>query len=113
MSPEYRSPETDNSLDAKFVRTERCIFVSDGVRPSHINIAKADKLTDIIARLKAANPTEVDAGFVHIRNGVIYISDESPTLDLPVYGFNLKAREITLSDFAKQSPGFTVSELKK
>lgn len=109
----YRSPESGTSLSEKFIRVERNVFIGGPTHRNHTDIAQIDKLAGAIEQLRKTNPAEIDAGFVDIIQGVVYISDDSPTLGLPVYRFHKQAREITLRDFTEQSPNHTVRGLGK
>jgi hypothetical protein len=113
--PPYKEPALGDRLGVKYVRIGEDIFVGRSeYHDSHGRIAKLDYLEARIAQLKLTDPTEVDAGWVGVRrDSNITIAGNSAMLDLPVASYADVAREITLKDFAEQSPEHNVIGYRK
>lgn len=68
-----------------------------------------DNLKEKINYLRNFEPIQVDAGYVDfLPNGLIRVSRNSDTLDLPVQRFANEAREVTVKCFQEQSPNHKV-----
>jgi len=107
--PPYQEPKYGETLDAKFIRIQRSIFVGVDPYANHPDIVELDHLEGSIARLRGEKPDEVDAGWVGVSTTKdILANGYSEELDLPVLGHAKKAREITLRVLAEQSPGHNV-----
>lgn len=111
--PPYVPPEEGTRLTVKFVRVERDIFVGRNEKVHHLDIVEMDELAEAIEKAKATNPTEVDAGYLLVRDKDIFVSQNSTSLDLPMVGHFAEARRITNRDFAEQSPNHNVVGFRK
>jgi hypothetical protein len=113
--PPYKAPILGEKLSSKYIRVGEDIFVGrEDYHDNHGRIASLDHLEARIAQLKLTAPTEVDAGWVGVqRDGNINVASESAMLDLPLTYYAEEAREITLKDFAEQSPQHHVIGYRK
>jgi hypothetical protein len=109
--PPYQVPEPNTEYYSKFIRLEGDIFVGRPyLQDGHMKIAEMDHLQARIDELKAANPDQIDAGYLKVEPDTIAVFQDSEMLKLPVSGHEEQARAITLQTFEQQTPGRRIKE---
>lgn len=110
--PPYTGPSKEReSYDARFIRVEDTLFVTDPTRsPEHKTLAKEEGILEDIARLKIEKPSEVDGGYLTVENGFKFISlaGMSLSLDLPISEVKKEARSKTVVVFQRLTPGYEI-----
>lgn len=110
----YEGPSLAKDIySSKFVRVGERIHVTEpgdtGTR--HDDLAKKDGILEEIARLQRDDPTALDAGqftiFTHPSGNEVTVHQDSSSLRLPM---TREARDNTIAEFAKQTPGYTVKK---
>lgn len=95
--PPWRTPEAEARFDAKFIRVGSDIFVGNSIHDGHQDIEIMDGLEARIQRLRITTPIEVDAGVVSVKpSGIISVTGEFGSLQLPVYEVFGEARDATV-----------------
>lgn len=108
--PPYERPKLGTKFIAKFIRIRKDLFVGRDINDNHKAIIGLDNLEKSVNKIKQEKPEDIDAGWVSITgNNRISIFENSISLNLPVLGYENKAREITKKTFAEQSPDYTVT----
>lgn len=111
--PPYSGPSKEReSYDARFIRVEDKLYVSDPDEfVDHKALAKGDCILEEITRLKVANPLEVDGGYLGVENGIkfIAVSGGSSSLGIPLERTRKEAREKTVIVFQRFSPGYKIA----
>lgn len=108
--PPYERPKPGTKFLAKFIRIQKDLFVGRDINDNHKTIIELDNLEKSVNKMRQENPEEIDAGWVSIAgNNQISVFENSLTFNLPIAGYESKAREITKKTFAEQSPDYTVT----
>lgn len=104
--PLYERPNQYMSRDVsrRWIRLGEDVFIWDNLaEDNHDKLAQKDGLTKQIDKLRRTNPTQVDAGYYgtdpNNPTEPITVSRDSSSLNLPVEGYEIAAREITIVEF--------------
>lgn len=104
-----------NRYDSKFIRTERELFVTPpgDMTTLHIDLAAQHGIDGKIKSLREDNPTEVDGGYLSIRNlhegGVIDVTMQSINYGLPKWDVGTEARLKTAAVIRELLPEYVVT----
>ena len=102
--PPYNGKEQEPGL-RRFLRARSFIWQDSAETVGFETLGISANITGLISVFRISEPESVDEGVYLKKNGKIVIQDFPDAIDIPADPI---ARQITIFEFKKQSPGYRV-----